>query len=394
MAIYGSGGAAATGGVTQAQLNSALALKADLSALTALDTEVDAIGTPIYRDILDGEITPTAARRKSVRIDENGNEYVIEPVQVPSTDASGTWANYSNSNSEGPPNNNPSIRGAIGQFYYNPNWHHWYESFSEAPFVRWGYVQPSRALGSSAVWLGELDTDTDASNAITSHDTTKTYLFYNNTTRTVRQLNNSTYTAPVGLSTQYVWTRIGADEAARITRLENQTLARHNIEIADFQIDNNGSHTASIDISAIRSFLRANSSRGYAVFQVVYTYNASVSGGQARLRMPPNNSIVNTGWFNIPSANDQNRTDSSSSAVASSSLPSDTLEVEFDLRQRANGSNVLFTNIEVRITIGFLPTRDQIFTLMGRNRDDRPAAFYSAYLTNNAITLSHSGAGS
>lgn len=362
---------------------SALAAKADQTALDALDAEVDAIGTPIYRDVLDGTVAASLARRKSVRIDENGNAYIVEPHYNPATDATGTWSEYTNTNYEGVHIGNPYVRGATNHFYYNPDYHHFYRSDPRGAFVEWVQTTPENALGSNIDWLGEFDDEADAINAIETLDTNLTYYAYFDSA--VRVLDNATYVAPTTPSTDLIWSRIGADESRRLNTLENQTLARHVIDIEDFQNEGNMDDTFTIDVSAIRAFL--SNSRGFALLSVNLTYNASATGGDLRIRANPGSNIVDSGWVDITQTGDRNFTANSDTLVGSD-FTSDTIDVTIELRQRPNGSNVLFSGIEVRIITGFLPTANQLRTVLGvQNASDFNNMLVGASINGNVITF-------
>ena len=352
----------------------------------------DGSGNPVFSemkldrilvDLSGGITTPTEDQKSARGYDGRGNEYVVGTEYRAATDAGGMWNDYSNSNYEGVNSGNPYIRGAIGNFYYNPDWHHWYESFSEAPFVRWGSVSASRALGSSAVWLGELDSDTEASNAISTLDTTKTYYFYHNSERKVKVLDNVTYTAPVGPSQELVWSRVGKDEARRIGRLENQALARHKIEISDFQIDGNASHTVSIDVSAMRAFL--SDSRAYGVLRLTLKYQASHAEGSIITNLGPSGSYLINNSLSIGSTAEQSRSYTAVS-LSSTSFGSDSIDFEIDINgTTTSGFNILFTDVEIEIINGYLPSQAQLLSLLNMTLTELNNMLVNASIVGNNI---------
>ena len=336
-------------------------------------------------DLSEGRPTPTEDQKFARGYDGRGNEYVVEPKDVPGTDADGTWSDYSNSNYEGVHAGNPYIRGATGHFYYNPNEHSFYESVSFAPYVKWRQVTPTTALGSNAVWLRELDSDTEASNAISTLDTTKTYHFYHNSEQKVKVLDNATYTAPVGPSQERVWSRVAKDEARRLSILENQALARHKIEINDFQIDGNASHAVRIDVSAIRAFLADN--RAYGILRLTLKYQASHAEGSMITNLGPSGSYLINNSLSIGSTTEQSRNYAAVS-LSSTSFGSDTIDLEIDINgTTTSGFNILLTDVEIEIINGYLPSQAQILSLLNMTTDELNNIFVNASIVGNNIVF-------
>lgn len=368
MGVYYNG-QPSTGGVSDAELTAALALKAD-----------------IFRDGIDGIAEANEDRRKSIRLDESGNEYIVEPYFNPATDADGTWSRYTNSNFEGSYGAYPYLRGASGQFFYSTSHHHFYRSSPAGELVEWLQVSFETALGSNIHWLGEFDSEADAVNAIDSFDSSMAY--YTFVPRLgVRVLDNASYTAPAGPNTSYIWSRIASNEAERISNLENQVLKRHIYDFDEFELEGNASKTVTVDLTSIRAFL--TDSRAFASIRLSFTAQASVypGAGQYNIQLGTTGNLLNTSG-GIGSTNEFTI---NFNPIIRNTLSENMVPLRISVSNAtASGASVVFSNVSLSITNGFNPSAQQVRDILGVTEAQLNNMFVGASVTSttagNVIT--------
>lgn len=168
------------------------------------------------RDIRDGRNgLPAASRDQFGQLweDGKGNLYVVEEHFSIAEPASGTWSQYANSNFDG--SHGATYHGTHNHYYYDFSHHAFYRILYTPggpgydAFYAWRRVTPETVLGANTIWLGEFDSEFDALHAIMDYDSTKTYYAFFD--HQVRELDGSTYVAPVDRMAIYRWVRIGND---------------------------------------------------------------------------------------------------------------------------------------------------------------------------------------
>ena len=128
------------------------------------------------------------------------------------TDPTGTWAEWTHSRFEGVRSSDGSASSSnYDHFYYNNSAHHWRIVGRRSNLLSPGFsyhwanfnIEQYQQSTLNIDWLGERDNRTDALLQIASHDSTKTYLFYNKATGDVETLDDATYVAGDGEYTTY-----------------------------------------------------------------------------------------------------------------------------------------------------------------------------------------------
>ena len=92
---------------------------------------------------------------------------------------------------------------SVSVFYYDTTLHYFELGTRIGGQLQWQHASISAILGGTVSWLGEQDNSDVAANLITNFDSNTRYLYFSNTSLSVRELTNSTYTAPVSPGNQY-----------------------------------------------------------------------------------------------------------------------------------------------------------------------------------------------
>ena len=143
----------------------------------------------------------TEANHRSLFIDfDTPRVWIGHRVHHASVDGTGTFNDYSRVTYVGTHSDSGApLTSTVGQFYYNTSRHAWY---GYGTYSTWEQTSLGTLI-SGGRWLGELQDDATAVNAVSGFSNSDTYLYYNAAMGSIRVLVNSTYVAPQGPRASY-----------------------------------------------------------------------------------------------------------------------------------------------------------------------------------------------
>lgn len=180
-------------------------------------------------DMHDGLRQATAADYGKLGLGPDGILYRVNRTANPGHDASGTFNEYTHASFRDVSRDSPNLP-LDNQIYYNSRRHQFY-IFIRQPVTNILVAQPItpiQALGPNTEWIGEVDDQYQAVHAIEDFDNTKAY--YAVYSETLYVLDNSTYSAPTGVTYSYEWVEAIPDDVVTTEEL-NAAIAQVRSEI-------------------------------------------------------------------------------------------------------------------------------------------------------------------
>ena len=180
-------------------------------------------------DMHDGLRQATAADYGKLGLGPDGILYRVNRTANPGHDASGMFNEYTHASFRDVSADSPNLP-LDNQIYYNSRRHQFY-IFIRQPVTNILVAQPItpvQALGANTEWIGEVDDQYQAVHAIEDFDNTKAYYAVYNDTLYV--LDNSTYSAPTGVTYSYEWVEAIPDDIVTTAEL-NAAIAQVRSEI-------------------------------------------------------------------------------------------------------------------------------------------------------------------
>ena len=157
---------------------------------------------------------------RTIGLGNEGILYIAE-VNTEGSDGAGSWSEYTASNFDGVRSSHHQLDGrTIGHRYYNLAEQQFYEYVGSGPLIEPRRRTPQYVLGSSAVFLYNHASESDALHAITEFDSDNRY--YAEWENKIWGLDNSTYSAPTTGNLE--WTnsaRLSEEQLERLQALIN-----------------------------------------------------------------------------------------------------------------------------------------------------------------------------
>ena len=193
---------------------------------------LESLGIDLNDEIVnmrDGLRDATADDYLKLGLGPDGKLYRVKRTANPGHDARGMLNEYTNPNFRGVSHGRPD-NPQVGQTYYNIRISQWYLFFRNqvVAIIDAQPITPIQALGANTEWIGEVDDQYQAIHAIEDFDNTKAY--YAVYGETLYVLDNSTYSAPTGVTYSYEWVEAIPDDVVTTEEL-NAAIAQVRSEI-------------------------------------------------------------------------------------------------------------------------------------------------------------------